>query len=399
MALQKRKPVVLTTVPYYLPGFKGGGKLVTVRNLVGALNSRFQFKVMTADRDLGDPNPYAGIPTNRWISKRDCQIFYARSQTGSLRSIRAQLERADYDILHLNTMFSRPFGILPLLLRRFGSLARRPTIIAPRGELAPGALAIKSKRKKSFLAAARAFGLFNQVTWQASSIQEARDIRVIIGANASIAIASDLLSPDYQTWGPSHYRKRRGRLDIVFLSRISPVKNLDFAIETLRGLEGEITFRIAGPIDDAHYWAQCRKMMASLGSNIRVDYLGPIASSEVGKCFGGHGLFFLPTANESFGFVILEAMLAGCPVLISDHTPWRDLLQRGVGWDLTLSQPDSIRSVLRQCVAMDDEAHRWMSNRAREFALDYISHNDSAARNAALLERVLKDHRMAAAVS
>ena len=39
------KPVVLTTVPYYLPGFKGGGKLVTVRNLIAALRDQFHFKV------------------------------------------------------------------------------------------------------------------------------------------------------------------------------------------------------------------------------------------------------------------------------------------------------------------------------------------------------------------
>jgi glycosyltransferase involved in cell wall biosynthesis len=389
MHSDKRKPVVLTTVPYYLPGFKGGGKLVTVRNLVAGLRDQFHFKVMTTDHDLGDTRSYEGIVPNRWVAARDCEVFYAGSRRGSPRSIREQLCRSDYDILHLNTIFSRSFGIFPLLLRRFGWAARRPMIIAPRGELAPGARAIKSGRKRGFLAAARALGLFADARWQASSEEEARDIRSLFGAGARISIAPDLLSAEYQSWRPSQYRKRAGQLDIVFLSRITPKKNLHLALEALRGLEGDITFRIVGPVDDARYWARCRKLIVTLGSNIRIDYSGPIAISEVGGCFGSHGLFFLPTSNENFGFVILEAMLAGCPVLMSDQTPWRDLSPKGIGWDLPLSRPELFRATLQNCIAMEGPAHRAMSARARDFALDYMAHDDSAARNAALLHSVL----------
>jgi glycosyltransferase involved in cell wall biosynthesis len=393
MRSHELKPVVLTTVPYYLPGFKGGGKLITVRNLVAALSGQFQFKVLTADRDLGDARSYEGISPNRWVTNGDCEIFYADSHRGSLQSICQQLSRTDYEVLHLNTVFSRPFGIVPLFLRRFGRIGRRPMVIAPRGELAPGALAIKSGRKKSFLAAARSLGLFNGAIWQASGDEEAHDIRNICGAGARIAIAPDLLSAEYQRWQSSQYRKRPGQLDIVFLSRITPVKNLHLAIEALRGLDGDITFRIVGPIDDSQYWARCQKLISTLGSRVRIDYSGPIATSEVGNCFGRHGLLFLPTANENFGFVILEALLAGCPVLISDQTPWRDLAEKGVGWDLPLSRPDLIRATLQHCIAMDAQSHRSMSNRAREFALDYMARDDSAARNVAMFRAVLGEHR------
>ncbi len=399
MHSHKRRPVVLTTVPFYLPGFKGGGKLVTVRNLVAGLSRQFQFKVLTADRDLGDRHSYEGVPTNRWIAGADCEIFYADAQLLPLPSIREQLSRDDYDILHLNTVFSRPFGIVPLLLQRFGRIARRPMVIAPRGELAPGALAIKPTRKRSFLTTARSLGLFNGATWQASGEEEARDIRNIVGAGARIAIGPDLLGADYQTWRSSRYCKNPGQLDVIFLSRITPKKNLHLAIETLRGLEGDITFRIVGPIDDPHYWARCQKTIAGLRSNIRIDYCGPIATSEVGSCFGRHGLLLLPTANENFGFVILEALLAGCPVLISDQTPWRHLSEKGIGWDMPLSRPDLMRATLKHCIEMDGETHRRMSNRAREFALDYVARDDSAARNAAMFYSVLAERREDLAVA
>ncbi len=391
-----RKPVVLTTVPYYLPGYKGGGKLITVRNLVGGLSSQFRFKVLTADRDLGDVQPYQGVPANRWLCNENCEVLYASPSRNSLQTIGEQLSRVDYDVLHLNTVFSWRFGIVPLLLRRLRRIADVPTVIAPRGELAPAALAIKSARKKSFLTAARGVGLFEGAMWQATSDDEARDIRHIFGSRARIVIAPDLLSIDYQNWRPSSYYKRPGQLDIVFLSRITPKKNLHLAIEALRGLEGDITFRIAGPVDNARYWARCRKMIATVGSNIRTDYLGPIAISEIANTLGRHGLFFLPTANENLGYVILEALLAGCPVLISDQTPWRDLAEKAIGWDLPLARPDLMRAVLQHCVAMDAETHRGISNRARQFALEHIARDQSSAQNAVMFDSVLGGHRASA---
>ena len=44
----------------------------------------------------------------------------------------------------------------------------------------------------------------------------------------------------------------------------------------------------------------------------------------------------LPTLGENFGHVIVEAWTAGCPVLVSDRTPWRQLASHGVGWDVAL---------------------------------------------------------------
>ncbi|HLX37217.1 MAG TPA: glycosyltransferase, partial [Candidatus Binataceae bacterium] len=175
----------------------------------------------------------------------------------------------------------------------------------------------------------------------------------------------------------------------VFLSRIAPVKNLHLAIDALRGLRGEINFRIAGPVDDRAYWERCKKSLATLDANIRTEYLGPIAPSRVAECLGRHGLLLLPSASESFGFAILEALLAGCPVLIGDRTPWQELARHGIGWDLSLKQPHAMRAALQEAVAMDDAAHRQMSHRAREFALEYLARDDSADRNAAMFDAVL----------
>lgn len=388
-ARHKSAPVVLTTVPYYLPGFKGGGKLFTVRNLVAGLGDRFHFKVLTADRDLGDARAYPDIEVDRWNRHGDCEIFYAGPQRTSFTAIWRIFKQSDYDIIQLNSIWSRRFGLAPLMLRKAGRMPRKPMIIAPRGELGAGALAIKATRKRMLLAIGLRLGWFEDVTWQATCEEEAHDIRRVIGTGARIVIAPDLLSREYRHWKASRYGKRRDRLDVVFLSRISPKKNLHMAIEALRGLRGDIRFRVAGPIDDAAYWARCKKLMRTPGSNIRSDYLGPLSNPEVADCLAGHGLLFLPSANENFGFVILEALLSGCPVLLSDQTPWRNLKHEGVGWDIPLSQPDLMREALRECIAMDADSHKKISERAREYAIDFIQRDDSGPRNAAMFQEVL----------
>jgi glycosyltransferase involved in cell wall biosynthesis len=88
-----------------------------------------------------------------------------------------------------------------------------------------------------------------------------------------------------------------------------------------------------------------------------------------------HDLFFLPTLGENFGHIILEAFCAGCPVLISDQTPWRDLEEKGVGWDLPFDQPELFREVLQRFAGMENAEYIKWSERARAYGLG-VSRND-----------------------
>ncbi len=73
--------------------------------------------------------------------------------------------------------------------------------------------------------------------------------------------------------------------------------------------------------------------------------------------------------------MILEALCAGCPVLISDQTPWRRLEEKGVGWDLPFSRPELFRDVLQRCVDMDGKKYVKWSERAKRYGLQ-VSRND-----------------------
>jgi len=98
-----------------------------------------------------------------------------------------------------------------------------------------------------------------------------------------------------------------------------------------------------------------------------------VEHESVGRIFAEHNLFLFPTLGENFGHVICEALSAGCPVLISDQTPWRNLQKEGVGWDIPLAETERFRAVLQQCVNGGDEWYASLAARASEYANKVVS--------------------------
>jgi glycosyltransferase involved in cell wall biosynthesis len=126
-------------------------------------------------------------------------------------------------------------------------------------------------------------------------------------------------------------------LRVVFLSRISPMKNLDYALRVLSQVNTEVVFDIYGPLEDLDYWESCQSLIKELPQNIQVQYCGTALFTEVGSIFSRYDLFLFPTRGENYGHVIAESLSVGTCVLLSDQTPWQNLTIDRLGWDLTLS--------------------------------------------------------------
>ena len=309
---------ILICCDYYAPGFKAGGPIRTLCNLVAQLGAEFQFSVATRNRDLGDPAPYPHIQANVPTPAGLAEARYLAPEHLTPLGFRRLLRGTPHDVLYLNSLFSPAFTIQPLLLRRLGQIPRKPVVLAPRGELAPTALRQKSAKKALFLRLAQGLGLYRGVLWQASSPHEAQDIRARFGPQAAIAVVPDLpqrLEASASSGFPAAAgtEKKPGSLRVVYLSRIAPIKNLETALQALQGVTGSIEFDIYGPIEDPAYWRKCQETLAALPANIRARHLGAVEPQAVPGALRGHDLFFLPTQGENFGHAILEALAGGLP--------------------------------------------------------------------------------------
>ena len=382
---------ILTSIGYYLPGYKAGGPIRTLANMLDRIGDEFQFKIITPDRDFKDTKPYPGIRIEDWNNVGKADVFYMSQKKRALRDFRRLLCSTEYDILYLNSFFSPHFTIKPLLLRRLRLIPDRPVVIAPRGEFSPGALGLKRLMKRVYLLVVKVFGLYRGVVWQASSEREELDIHQWFGSGVPVVVAPDLPPVIHSADElPPKSKKTAGCLKIIFLSRVSRMKNLDGALKMLKGLKGKVELNIYGPIEDKPYWVECQNIISIMPENIGVRYCGSVDHDQVRTVMREHDIFFMPTLGENFGHVILEALCAGCPILISDQTPWRDLEEKGVGWDLPLERIEIFREVLQRCVDMNNEEYVKWSERARGYGMQVTRDDGVVEQNRLLFRSILK---------
>lgn len=374
--------IVLIAITSYLPGHRAGGPIRTVVNLVDQLGDEVTFKIVTKDRDSGDIAAYPRVKVDEWNRVGKAQVYYASPASQSFRGWRRLLESTPYDTLHLNGAFAPGFTIKPLILHRLGLIPRRPVVVSPKGQFSPDALKLKRLKKRLYLYMAKRLGLYRRIRWHAVNQTEAEDIRREFGADADISVVRNLVAASAAGKGPARTPpKETGKLNVVFLSRISKMKNLDGALKMLHGLKGEVHFNIYGPAEDMAYWSHCQRVILTLPETITVKYCGEVSPGEVDEVFSEHDLFLFPTFGESFGHVIYESLAAGCPVLISDRTPWRELQVKCAGWDAPLEDMERFKSVLQQCVDMGPEQHSALRDGARSHAAQFQADSSALAAN------------------
>lgn len=387
--LRNTNPRVLVLLSHYLPGFQAGGPVRSISNLISALGGEYDFRIVTSDRDLGDNLPFPGVVSNQWIRVGLADVRYLRAGLPGFLRMCALLCSVDRNtVIYLNSFFARRYSMLAVLMRWLKVCRPRCLVIAPRGEFSPGAMRFKRSRKVLYIRLCRSFGLYSGLIWHASSDFEAEDITRQFPLMKNIKVAGIVPTPLDADWkrrtseaitasdiagvlSPllrGRPRKMPGQLRAVFVSRVSRKKNLAGALRMLRGVSGDVTFDIYGPAEDAEYWEECQGLMATLPANTRVRYKGKIEHEGVAQVFAENDLFLFPTLGENYGHVICESLMSGCPVLISDQTPWRNLEAEGIGWDIPLDDAERFRSVLQQCVDGDDEWFAELSQRATHYA-------------------------------
>ena len=377
MKLSERNKVLIFS-GFYLPGYKGGGPIRTIANMVDQLGDEFNFVIYTADRDLGDASPYTSVQPNAWQRVGKADVFYASPERGWVLRLWKTIANYQGSTIHLNSFFSFRFSILPLIFWRI--LKPRTTIIlGPRGEFSEGALNLKKEKKKLFISVAQKLVLYKNILWHASSEFEAADIRRIMGSNVNIHVATDIASPKAEI--TLKERLPGALLRIVFVSRISPMKNLLGAIDVLKKIKCQVLFDVYGPAEEINYWAACQEAAKLLPKNIRFQYCGELEPMQVPDKLAEYDLFFLPTLGENFGHVIAEALSSGLPVLISDTTPWRDLAEKSLGWDIPLNQVDQFVECIEACAAKSSEEYLQWRHSIRAWALRNIGNQEAIEQN------------------
>jgi glycosyltransferase involved in cell wall biosynthesis len=383
--MSSRKKIVVA-IDWYLPGYKAGGPIRSVANIISQLKNDFDFSVITSNTDFSDNVSYPNVQSDQWnILEDGTRVYYFSKEKLNAVTMAACILGEKPDIVYMNSFFSRNFTLLPLKIVR-NKLKSCRAIIAPRGMLGKGALAIKPLKKLAFISFSKMMGTFDNVRWHASTSQEAEEVKAIFGNAADVQVALNLSA--VKTKANFVKAKQENQLNIVFFSRVSRKKNLHMVLKILErvNVKFKIKFGIYGTLEDDTYWSECRALMATLPNHILATYEGVVPSEKITDVFSNYHVSILPTMHENYGHSIVESLANGLPVIISKNTPWQNLQTIKAGWDLELTDEMGFLDAIETAAAMSPETFTTWEQGALALATKVLNNTNTVTQNKLLFD-------------
>ncbi|MEO8681606.1 MAG: glycosyltransferase [Vicinamibacterales bacterium] len=359
---------ILHVAASYLPATRYGGTIVSVHGLCKALAARgHDVHVFTTNVDgardsdvpLLTPVDVDGVKVSYFPSRNLRRLYWSPPMGQALAR-----QIGDFDIAHLHALFVWPVWAAARAARRAGV----PYVVAPRGMLEKGLVRRKSRWLKTALIAA----VVRRVLEQAAAVHvtsareaaEAATFGFALPRICDVPNGVDFDQPGDRLTPPA--ASIAGLIDqgpyVLFLGRVSWKKGLDRLVASLPFAPG-LTLVIAGNDEDG-YLDTVMKQAAAAGVTARIRLTGHVHGADKHALLHRAQLLVLPSYSENFGNVVLEAMAAGCPVVVTPEVGVSDVVRdSGAGWVVD-GVPAALGAALAKLSA-DPEARHAMAEHGR----------------------------------
>ena len=117
----------------YLPGYKDGGPVRSIKNLTDRLGNEYDFRILTCDRDHGDKAPYPGTRYGEWNSVGKAKVRYVEPGGFTEEAVLEAAEGAD--LIYVCGCFN-DYARTALKLKKQKKLTQ-PLVIAAMGLFSP----------------------------------------------------------------------------------------------------------------------------------------------------------------------------------------------------------------------------------------------------------------------
>ncbi len=367
---------ILIFTDWYVPGYRAGGPIQSVYNLAKLLSKNFDVKVVTRITDYASIEPYSGISANTWTSiGAQHEVLYIASENLNIKTIQNLCKTHKSDVILINGLFSFYFSILPLFFANF--YGAQKTFVAVRGMLHQTALKVKPLKKQLFLAFARGFGLYKTTTLLSTSNYEDKEIKNALGAVKIVSAPNIPLLPDKNfNFSNKAFKSDEGVLRLLFLGRISPEKNPVMVLKALKNSKEKIHISFAGAGIDEAYQQVFDNEIKSMPENIVITCLNELPHTEILNLFDRTDVMILPSHGENFGHAIFESLAYATPVIISNNTPWKLMLESMAGIEVHADSIEEISNAIVFFNTMELSTYRLWQEGALNKAFDYIDKNE-----------------------
>ncbi len=151
--------------------------------------------------------------------------------------------------------------------------------------------------------------------------------------------------------GPGHAER-----DFLIVARLVAKKNIELALRAFAELQGSLRkLRILG---SGECEEPLRRLARDLGIGDRVVFEGFVQTVRVSEALSRALCLILPSTEEQFGLVVIEAMAMGVPALVSSNAgAVEQMIDNGVnGWIVDPSSPLALIAAMRM---LDQDPSAW----------------------------------------
>jgi glycosyltransferase involved in cell wall biosynthesis len=122
---------------------------------------------------------------------------------------------------------------------------------------------------------------------------------------------------------PIKTRNFDGTLKLIFLSRIHHKKGIELLLNTLSSINFPFQLSIVGE-GEIEYVESLKQKAKNLKIDQYINWIGAVYGEEKYRLLADHDAFILPSYNENFANVVIEAIAVNTPVLLSEHVGLKD---------------------------------------------------------------------------
>lgn len=349
---------ILHTIPYFNKA-SGGPTSCTYQLVKGLVRNSVDCDVLTFQPLAGDV-----LAEDKFIhylpDDRKTPLWFSNNMSSELDHI-----IADYDLVHINTIWTWPSHIPVSKAKKAG----KPIIISPHGMLYPQALKVSAWKKQIIGHWYVNSDLKKADCLHATCDAEADHLRSYGLKNPIAVIPNGIEVSNYPLPRTTPNSKRR----FGFTGRLNPIKNVDLLLAAWNAL-GDRTNNAELVIigDGDSTYVESLKNYVSQNNLSNVVFTGFLSGNALHDTVRSLDYLVLPSKSENFGMVVAEALISGVPVIASKGTPWHVLEDKQCGWWVE-AEIKSITEAITEALKLSEKARLDMGAKGRDLVLEKFS--------------------------
>jgi glycosyltransferase involved in cell wall biosynthesis len=294
------------------------------------------------------------------------------------------------EIVHINGVW----GPAPNLAASLCRLFRKPCVMSTRGNLDKWSLAQNRLKKALFLNTLGRTALTQATAFHFTVEEEKRQAPRWLVRDKGIVVPNpvELGEPG----NPERFRQTIGVTDGTLVAgifgRIHKKKGFDVIIPALgKCRRSDLVLVAAGP-DEGGYKAEVERMIRDARVESRVFFAGMLSGRDLADAYAGIDALVVPSYEENFGNVVVEAAAQGTPCFVSDQVGLKDWV---AGNDIGLVLPLEPSSWAEALDGLDraEIPKRWEPDRISHLARESFSIDAVARQMLEQYERLLERRR------